>query len=210
MKSTLRLAFVLVSTLVAGSAFAQAGGAAPPKEAAMDAKKQAEMQKAMEAMQKYGALGPEHARLKGMAGTWDAAVKMWMEPGAPAMESKGSTEYKPILGDHFVQQEFKGDMMGQPFTGWAFMGYDNSLKKYQLVWMDSMSTGFMTGEGTADKDGKTVTYTTTMTDPIKNKLAKGKAIIRMESDTKHVFEMWGPPMKGGKDYKMMEITYTKK
>jgi hypothetical protein len=46
----------------------------------MDPKKAAEMQKMMEAMQAYGALGPEHAKLKSMAGSWDVATKMWMEP----------------------------------------------------------------------------------------------------------------------------------
>ena len=33
--------------------------------------------------------GPEHAQLQQFAGTWDAAIKAFMEPGKPPVEFKG-------------------------------------------------------------------------------------------------------------------------
>jgi len=222
----LSLAMVLTVGLAAGTAFAQGTPApaeakakpAPPADAkaappagapAMDPKKAAEMQKMMEAMQAYGALGPEHAKLKSMAGSWDVATKMWMEPGMPAQDIPGKAEMKTILGDHYLMQEFSATMMGQPFTGWAIIGYDNALKKYESIWVDSMGTGMMWAEGTASKDGNTINFTTEATDPMKKKIVKGREVIRFEGDKKHVLEMYGPSMKG-KEFKMMEITYTKK
>jgi hypothetical protein len=133
-----------------------------------------------------------------------------MEPGGPAQTTKGTVEFTSVLDDHYLRQEMKGDMMGQPYNGRGFIGYNNSLKKYQSLWIDSMSTGFYLGEGTADKDGKSITFVSTGTDPVKNKVMKGKDIWRQEDDKRVVFEMWSPPMKGSKLYKSMEIVYTRK
>jgi hypothetical protein len=72
-----------------------------------------------------------------------------------------------------------------------------------------MGTGMMWAEGTASKDGNTINFTTEATDPMKKKIVKGREVIRFEGDKKHVLEMYGPSMKG-KEFKMMEITYTKK
>jgi hypothetical protein len=216
MNRTMRplLAFALTAGL-AGTALAQSGPqaadkAAPPAAAPkMDPKKAAEMQKMMEAMQAYATLGPEHARMKAMAGTWDVSTQWWMEPGAPAQTETGKVEMKPVLADHYLLQEFSGNMMGQPFQGWGLMGYDNALKKYESVWADSMGTGLYWAEGTASKDGNTINFTTEGTDPMKKKIVKGRQVLRFEGDKKVVMEMYGPSMKG-KEYKVMEITYTRK
>jgi hypothetical protein len=199
----------LLVVLLASSAFAQSKDAKPADAPAMDPKKAAQMQKMMEAMQAHGALGPEHAELKKMVGTWDVAVKMWPDAGMPAQDFSGKAEMKMILGDHYLQQDFTATMMGQPFTGISITGFDNSLKQYEAIWIDSMGSSIMWAEGKASKDGKTINLKTEMTDPLKKKLIKGREVLRIESDTKHVMEMYGPSL-AGKEYKMMEITYTKK
>jgi hypothetical protein len=203
----------LLVVLFASTALAQEKASKPadPPAAApqMSPKQMAAMQKMMEAMQAHATLGPEHAELKKMAGTWDVAVKMWPDAGMPAQEFSGKAEMKMILGDHYLQQEFSSTMMGQPFNGIAITGYDNSLKQYESIWIDSMGTSIMWAEGKASKDGKTITMKTEATDPVKKKIVKGREILRIESDTKHVMEMYGPSLSG-KEFKVMEITYTKK
>lgn len=210
------LGFYAMSLFSAGAAFAQSGGApakpadapaadkaaAPPAEPQMDPK-------LMEAMTRYATPGPEHAKLKSLAGSWDVKVTFWMDPKAKPEEVTGKTEFKSVLGDRYLMQEFSGNMMGMPFSGIGLVGYNNALKKYEQVWVDNMSTGFITGSGTADKEG-TITFAQQSTNALRNKVDKGKDVWKIEGDKKIVSEMWGPPPKGGKDFKMLEIVYTRK
>ena len=206
---------ILCAALGAGTAFAQDKPAAPPAAGAaapapaMDPKMAAEMKKHEEAMMKAGTPGPEHEKLKALAGTYDAKVTMWMDPKMPPMEMAGKSENKLILGGRFLQMDFSGTMMGQPFNGIGMLGYDNIKKKYTSSWMDSMSTSVYGGEGIADKEG-VITINTSMMDPVSGKAIKGRDVWKPGASG-YTFEMWGPPMGGkGKEVKHMEITYTKK
>ena len=65
-------------------------------------------------MVELGTPGDGHARLESVIGTFDAKTKMWMEPGAPPMESEGVAVNEWVLGKRFVrlyaavkQQEFE-------------------------------------------------------------------------------------------------------
>ena len=80
-----------------------------------------------------------------------------MEPGKPPTESTGSAEMKMVLDGRFLQQEFTGEMMGQPYSGMGISGYDNLRKRYVSTWIDTMGTGVFVMEGTASADGKTIT-----------------------------------------------------
>lgn len=183
----------------AATAAAKPPEGAPP---AMDPKE-------MEAMMKYGTPGAEHQKLKSLAGSWDVQIKFWADPKAPPMEMKGKSEMKMVLGDRYLVNEFSGDMGGQPFSGIGYVAYNNVLKKYEQVWMDSQSTGFITGSGPAGKDGS-ITFTNTSTNSLRNKTDKSRDVWRIEGDKKIVSEMWMPPAKGGKEFKQLEITYTRK
>src|SRR5688572_22345497 len=123
----------LVTLLFATHAFAQS-----KKQPATDAKKgpSPEMQKMMDEMEKAATPGPEHKWLTEMAGSWSTSSKFWMEPGKPPRESQGSEEIKPILGGRFIEARFTGMMMGKPFEGFGVSGYDNTKKKFVMIWMD--------------------------------------------------------------------------
>lgn len=167
-----------------------------------------DMQQMMEEYKKLGTPGAPHKLLAGTAGNWDTLVRSWTEPGKPPMESKGSCERSMILEGRFLREEFSGDMMGNPFFGIGINGYDNHLGKYVSTWMDSMSTGIMCFEGTADASGKTITQTCDYDDPFKGPM-QWRSVTRLLDDRKQVFEMFGTA-KGGKEEKMMEIIYTRK
>jgi len=199
---------MVASLLLAAPVGAQE--AKEPKEAKKASKKgQPDQAAMMAAWQKYATPGENHARLKAFAGSWTAAVKMWMAPDAPPQESAGTEEAKLIMGDRYLQADFKGTFNGQPFSGVGFTGYDNGRKKFVGVWIDNMGTGIMTSEGTCDAEGKVYTYAAMATDPMTGKTSKSRMVMRVDSDTKHTKEMYG---KGpsGKEYKMMEIVYTRK
>lgn len=167
-----------------------------------------DMQEMMEVYKKLAKLGAPHKLLAGMAGSWNAKVKSWIGPDQPPMESSGASEHKMILGGRFLQQDFTGDMMGTPFSGIGFTGYDNHTKKYLSTWMDSMGTSILFFEGTAGADGKTITQESRYDDPIKGAV-KWRSVTRIIDDDTHLFEMYSAD-KSGKEEKMMEITYTRK
>jgi hypothetical protein len=108
-----------------------------------------------------------------------------------------------------VQQNFEGSMMGQPFSGMGYAGYDNITKKYTGTWMDSMGTAMMNSTGKADASGKVLTYTAMVNDPMTGKLCKITEKVTVADNDHHMMEMWGPD-PSGKNYKMMEITYVRK
>ena len=168
----------------------------------------AEEKAAMEAMEKAAAVGPEHKKLDGLAGTWSATVTSWMAPGAPPMVSKGTSTNSYILGGRFLQEKFEGTFMGQPFNGIGYTGYDNIKKHYFGTWMDSMSTGMMTSTGSMD-GANSWKYTGTMGDPMTGKDSPVESKLTIADKDHHTMEMWAPG-PGGKMFKMMEIKYSRK
>jgi hypothetical protein len=190
-------------TLAASAAFADdkkpaAAPAAAPDEKAM-----------MEAMAKASTPGKQHKQLASMAGTFDAKVKMWMQPDAPPQESTGTMENKSVMGGRYLQQDYMGTMMGQPFSGSGMTGYDNVSKKYVSTWADTMGTGIMVMSGTASKDGKAINTAGSMPDPMTGKSTSMKEKLTITDADHQMLEMWGPG-PDGKVYKMMEIEYTRK
>jgi hypothetical protein len=191
-----------IAMLVAGTAWAQEKPAAKKaKPAPMDEKA------AMEAMQKAATPGDAHKKLEAMVGTFDAKVKMWMDPSKPPEESTGTAENTWVLGNRFVEEKYQGTFMGQPFSGIGYTGYDNVTKKYVGTWMDTASTGMMTSKGTME--GNVMKSTAMMSDPTTGKMTTSTVKTVVADNDHHTMEMWGPG-PGGKNYKMMEITYTRK
>jgi len=180
----------------------------PPTEKDGKQKDKMDIQAMMEVYAKLATPGAPHKVLASMEGSWNAKIKTWTEPNKPPMESEGTCEQKMLLGGRFFQQEFTGEMMGSPFTGIGFTGYDNHTKKYVSTWMDSMGTAILVFEGTASADGKTITQEGHYDDPIKGP-TKWRSVTRIVDDNTHMFEMYETD-KSGKEEKMMEITYTRK
>ncbi len=160
--------------------------------------------------QEMNAPGPEHERFKKMAGKWDVISKIWFAPGMDPVETKGSAEYRLILGGRYVEQKYHGVLMGQPFTGLGFEGYDRVKEKFVSIWMDSMCTGIFYAEGTVDETGKVTTYIGKADDPFTGEKDKEmKSIARVISDDKVIFEMYERNKDGG-EFMSMELTYTRR
>jgi hypothetical protein len=173
--------------------------------------KQAEKSMDPEAMKevymKLATPGEQHKQLAGLAGSWTIKTKEWMEPNKPPAESTGSAEMKMLLDGRFLQQEVTGQMMGQPFSGIEITAYDNLLKRYVTTWMSTMGTGIFMMEGTASPDGKTVTLKGQHPEPGGGYM-KHRAIWKILDSNTQTFEMYGAH-HGGKEWKMMEMTYTR-
>lgn len=197
-KTTLALGIALLT--FATSAFS----ADPPAKKAPSAEEMAQM----EAMMKAGTPGEGHARLAPMVGTFDVTVKMWNSPSAPPMESTGKSVNQWVLGNRWVAQNFEGNFMGMPFSGIGYTGYDNIKKAYVGTWMDSMSTQMMVSKGTIDSGGKSLTFDSSMDDPMSGKTMPVKEKVTVIDADHHMMESWGPG-PDGKMFKMMEIQYSR-
>ena len=86
-------------------------------------------------------------------------------------------------------------------------GYDNTTKKYEGTWMDNASTGMMVSKGTMT--GSVMTSSSTMADPTTGKMMTVKMKTTVADKDHYTMEMWGPG-PDGKNYKMMEIAYSRK
>jgi Protein of unknown function (DUF1579) len=159
----------------------------------------------------FSAPGPEHKILEGLAGTYDAKVKAFLEPGKPPEESTGLMKRKMLMGGRYLQEDYDGKLGPDSFTGLGIIGFDKIKKKYVMSWIDSMSTGFMTSEGTYDAAKKTLTYESEDFDPATGKKMKGRDILRIDSENQQTFEMYRqPPEEGAKEAKVLEIIYIRK
>jgi hypothetical protein len=166
-----------------------------------------------EMMKKWQAFmtpGEGHKKLDWLAGNWEANIQMWMDPGKPPSESKGTESGSLILGGRYLQSATKSTMMGMPFEGQGTMGYDNFRKKYFFTWIDNFGTGVTRAEGTLDPSGKILTLYGRMDEPTTGEIDKPvKYVYRFEGADKHIFEIHDLDM-GGEAHKVMEITYTRK
>ena len=161
-------------------------------------------------MYEVGTPGQQHSMLAKANGVWDAEMTMWMADGAPGQTSKAVCTNKMIYGDRYQQSTFKGDFGGMPFEGASTTGYDNAEKVYFSTWMDNMSTGMMTMKGTWDEAAKAINFKGKMICPANGLECEMREVYKIVDDNTHIMEMYGPDMQTGKEYKTMEIKFTRK
>lgn len=163
----------------------------------------------MQAMAEASTPGAPHAMLAEMAGEWELTVKFWTGPGEPTVSQATSTATM-VLGGRHLRDAVRGEIPGMgSFEGIGYTAYDNVAGKYRSVWIDNMSTGIMTGEGTYDEATKTLNMTSTYMDPFTKSGKTTRDVLRFVSDDEHVYESYeeGPD---GAERKTMEIVYRRK
>lgn len=156
-------------------------------------------------MQEMMSLAKEHEYLKQYVGSWTADVTMY--EGGQESKSTATATFTELFGGRFVQSEFKSDMMGMPFMGHQIVGYNKSDKKFESLWVDSMSTGFYLATGTADSTGKVITSSGMMDDPMAGGKTKMREVTTFDGKGTMTFEMFAT--HDGNEAKMMKIVYTK-
>jgi len=165
---------------------------------------------AMNAMMEAGKLGEEHKMLAKSNGTWAAEMTYWEGMDKPAQKMSGTEVTTSILGGHYQQSKFSANWMGMPFEGISTITYDNTTKQYVSTWIENMSTSIMIMRGTWDEASKSLVLTGSQKNPANGLDCKMRQILKMPDDNTQVMEMYGPDGQTGKEYKMMEIKYTRK
>jgi hypothetical protein len=204
--------------LVAGSLFVAPQDEKKKPDAPQDEKKKPapaapspeQMKEMMEAMQKAATPGPEHKGLQKLVGKWNTVAKTADMPGMPAEETKGTSEYRSVLGGRQVVGETKGTMMGMQFDGFHLLGYDNVTKEYVSTWTDTMSSGHYMTRGTADASGKVITMKGEMRDAMTPDAPRPwKLVVKIESDDRHVTEVYDTMEPGTEPGLVVTVTSTR-
>ena len=170
----------------------------------------------MKMMMETAKLNENHKLLGQLAGTWSFTTKMWMEPGQPPQESKGTAVRKPIMDGRYYTLDVTGKvampgpdgkMKDMDFKGMSLEAYDNTRQKFVTTWVDNMGTGIMMSEGTYDAASKTFTHTGEyqIAPGVKQNIHETVKIIDQDHHTMEWFEK-----RGGQEVKTMEIAYTRK
>jgi hypothetical protein len=164
----------------------------------------------MQACTEAGTPGKMHEHLTADVGTWTGKSKMWMAPGAEVMESECTYTITSVMDGRYTRAEMNGEMPGMgTFNGFGLNGYDNVAQKFQSTWIDNHSTGIMFGTGELSPDGKVLTWRYTYNCPITKKPAVLREVDTRTGDNTRKLEMYGNDPKSGKEFKMMEIQFTR-
>jgi len=204
----MRRSLVLVSALFFALSLFSTPGIADQKKSAKKKPSQEEVAKRWE---QFITPGEGHKFLEQLVGTWSCEVKMWMDgPQGKPIVSKGTGEYKMALGGRFLQQEFTGEVAGQPFHGVGYIGFDNFKKTYVSFWIDDMTTAMMTMEGSLDSKATALTMHGKVNEPATGERnITVKDVLRIVDKDTHVFETYNVTTFGEKK-PVMVITYTRK
>ena len=151
--------------------------------------------------------GPEHESFKKFVGDWDVQTKMWMAPGTEPMQSAAKSTGKLFYDGRFLEQHFEGNMMGAPFTGRLFVGFDRVDNEYVSIWVDSMSTYMSVSRG-KDVDG-VVTYELNDPDWMTGKKKPTTMVMKWDNDDQYTLSFMDKA-PDGKPYMTMQFVYTRK
>jgi hypothetical protein len=151
---------------------------------------------------------PQHAALAAAVGDYDLTILNWEAPGAAPTRESGSATRSMILDGRVMVEEVQATMMGMAFTGHGMVGFDNVSGKWWQTWNDSMSTGVMVSEGDCDDQGS-CSFHGSWNDPVSRQKVPARFTNHWTDEDTEVFEMFGPGADGV-EYKMMEMTYTRR
>jgi len=159
----------------------------------------------------YATPGEMHKMLAKSDGNWSGENTMWMENGGKPMISQSEVTNKMVFDGRYQVSNHKGNFMGMPFEGMSILAYDNSKKKFVSTWIDNMGTGIMNMEGDWNPSTKSIEFKGKMTDPSRpGKDCEVREVFTFVDDNTQKMEMYGPDSKTGKEFKTMEIKFTKK
>ncbi len=186
-------ATILLATIATAQETRDAPEGMSPEQAAM-----------MKAWTEAMTPGPEHERLAEAVGDWKATAKIWMEPGAEPSVSESTVSRSMSLGGRVLVEEWRGEMMGRPFTGHGRTGYDNVTEKYWSTWTDNMSTGLMVFEGRYDPEAEKYIFTGSYTDPESGETIQSRSVSWTDDAGREMMAMY--ETRDGKEIKTMEMT----
>lgn len=164
------------------------------------------------AMQAWAAAampGAEHEGLAELAGSWTVTTRFWMAPDADPQVSEATAERSMIFGGRVLEEQFSGEMDGQPFEGRATTGFDNVTGRYWGTWIDTVSTGVTLLYGGYDEATGLWIMEGDTPDPMSGDVVPMRIESRADGPDRHIdtFYMPGPD---GALVRTMEMVYERR
>ncbi len=160
----------------------------PPEEMAMD--------EGMLKMMAAGAPGEHHRVLDTLIGEWQGFVRIRMEPGAEPMEMPTTISREWVLGGRYVTESVKSETDMGPFEGMGVMGYNNLDGLYEVGWIDNMSTGIFTEQGSYEARTKTFRFSGKHRDPVTGHMVLTSSVLDLSNPDRHVMRSTIPGPDG--------------
>lgn len=153
--------------------------------------------------------GPEHARLAAMAGTWDARVKFWPQPGAQPVEARATAVSRMVLGGRFLVTDGKSEDPAFPVELMVIRGFDRRSGKYTTVGYDTYGTYYVEAEGSWDEATRSMTESGESRDPSTGRTERYDFVTRVVSPDQYV-HLTVFQMPDGSRFTAVETTYTRR
>jgi hypothetical protein len=154
--------------------------------------------------------GPAHERLKELLGSYDLTMRMWMDPGQPPMESKGTADITWFAEGKWLQEIRSMPIMGQPSKSLMILGYDNFKERYVCTKVDTMQTCIFNAFGHFDQSGDDLILWGTIDEAMTPEQDKQvKCVYRGFGKDKFVFEVHDM-MIGETNTKVFEVEYVRR
>ncbi len=171
---------------------------------------QFDMNEAMAKWQEACTPGRQHKALNKFVGRWKKFMYTRWFPGEEAKtHGPGEAVVTSIHAGRYIQLDEKMEMMGQPYDGLGFIGYDNFKGKYSLYWCDSLGTAASFSYGVESDGGNTLVFHGVMDEPMTGERDKPiRLVYRWLNDNERAFEIWDL-LGTDREFKPIEITYTR-
>ncbi len=149
-----------------------------------------------------------HIMMAKWDGEWNEEIQFWMAPGATVQSMQAACVNKMVLGGRYQESKTTGSFMGMPFEGISTLGWDNARKVLVNTWVDNMGTGMIYMEGNWNDATKSAEFKGKSTDPMSGKSIDIRQVMKIVDDNTQVMEQY--TMQDGKEFKSMEIKFTRK
>lgn len=167
-----------------------------------------------QAKEKAKNAGKQNAEvLSPLIGEWNYTVTIWTEPGATPNTATGRITNDMVLDDRYLSGSFIDDrnIGGSQVSvkGQSLIGFNSQKNSYSSVWVDTISTGMMVGSGKFDDKEKVINETGKYTDLLEGNEKEYRAELQFTDRDSYKRTIFTTD-KAGKEFKMMEIAYSRK
>jgi hypothetical protein len=169
---------------------------------------------ARKSLAEYTAPGEFHKMLARSNGTWRGEGTMQFSPDAQPVDAGTSILINTMaMGGLYQVSEIKGNPtpgMGKPWTGLRITGYDSARKVFTRAMIgDGGAAGGVGMEGPWDEANKSITMPFKKFDPSTGKERNLKEVYKIIDDNTEVLEIYGTDPKTKKEFKMLNIKWTR-
>jgi hypothetical protein len=151
-----------------------------------------------------------HRNLDRLIGLWSVEFTMRDAPDATPTVVKGTIEREWTLDGHFVRETVVAESEATgPLEGVAYIGYNTLDGRYEVAWMNNLSTAIEYETGMYHPDAKVMHWRGEIHDPATGRLINSWGKLDMSDLDRHVHTGYSVDVDG-RTYKAIEGVATRR